>query len=292
MLAALTACASRSATSLGDGPGPTDEARPLTMGGPSAPTEADATASASGCTVVASPGPWHGDAEADASPTAADADVDARDGGAAWLPPRAYVYGNSLVWGSELPAATAATDRFPAQLATRLGTRWATDQWIGRSGWSTSMLITAAPHDLAAATAEQGRARKVLVFWEGVNELGNPWACEAYEIMTRRRVAEGWSVVLMTATPTKLTADLGEGASPAPSPYWRDVRRSFNACVVTNGASWGAAAVVDLSTLTELSDPWDTQYFLDGTHLTAASYALIADRVAPVVDALYTAPTP
>lgn len=262
---------------------------------------ARAPESAGGCVVVAGE---MGDAGAvdaaslvdvvsDAPLGDATAAADGSDGAAVgWLRPRVYVYGNSLVWGSELPAATVAVDRLPAQLAARLGARWESDRWIGRSGWSTSMLITAAPHDLAAEVAEQGRARKVLVFWEGVNELGNPWACEAYEIMTRRRVAEGWTVVLVTATPTPLTAEHGPDGGAAPSAYWRDLRRAFNACVSANAATWGAAAVVDIDALPELGDPWDTAYYLDGTHLTRAGYAVVADAVAPVVDALYVAPLP
>lgn len=166
--------------------------------------------------------------DAGAPDALAEATVDAAPDvitGASPLPPRVFVYGNSLVFGSGMTQPAITTDRFPAQLAAKLGTKWVSDLWIGRGGWPTSMLITAARHDLAVANAEPPRTRKVLVFWEGVNEMGSPYNCEAYEIMTRRRVEEGWTVVLITATPTAATADKTVDGG-ATAPYWPTLRHT------------------------------------------------------------------
>lgn len=235
-------------------------------------------------------GPGLGDATSDASP-------DVITGASPLEKPRVFVYGNSLVWGSGMTSAEVATDRFPAQLAEALGDRWQSDLWVGRGGWPTSMLITAARHDLAAANAETNRTRKVLVFWEGTNEMGSPWNCEAYEIMTRKRVSEGWSVVLINALVRPITAEVSEDGGAAPNPYWRDLSRAFNQCVVDGAKSWGASAVVDVRAIPELQNPYDATYFIQGvpigsdrTHLTKAGYARVVARVAPILDSLYVAP--
>jgi len=193
---------------------------------------------------------------------------------------RVFVYGNSLVYGLN---ATQST-----YFKNLLGPKWDTSIF-GRGGWTTSMLITAAPHDLAAANSEN-RSVKVLVFWEGVNEMGSPFNCEAYEIMTRKRIAEGWKVVLINATTTASTADVSpDGGLPAYS-IWRDWRHTFNACVKQNYASWGAVGLIDIDTIPQLLNPYDTQYYTDKVHLTSLGYKMIADRIANLVAPLYKAP--
>jgi lysophospholipase L1-like esterase len=203
--------------------------------------------------------------------------------GGATTKPRAFVYGNSLVWG--VNASDPLTTSFPARLAAALGQRWEASKWVGRSGWGGAQLLLAAKYDLPLYTSEKDRARKVFVFWEGTNELA-AFPCDSYEIMTRTRIAEGWTVVLMTALPTTSTANDGGVA------VWVQRRRDFNQCVRDNAPTWGAAAVVDVGALPDLQDPWDTSVFSDGVHLTDLGYQRIADAVAPVVESLYVAPTP
>ncbi len=208
-------------------------------------------------------------------------------------PPRVFAYGNSLVYGALLPYPAVLTDRFPAQLSVALGPKWQSDLWMGRSGWTTSDLITAGPHDLAVPNAETNRTRKVLVFWEGVNEMGNPWQCEAYEHMTRARVAEGWKVILINAL---IAANTFHGVKPdgtQNSASWLKLFDDFNACVAANARSWGADDVVDLTIIPELQNPWDTRYYTaGGGHLTRDGYAAVVRETVPKVQALYISPTP
>lgn len=206
------------------------------------------------------------------------------------LKPRAFFYGNSLVYGSGLQASQLQTSTVGAQLRDLLGNQWEASEWIGRGGWPTSMLITAAPHDLAKYLPEN-RSAKVLVFWEAVNEMGSPFNCEAYEIMARKRLAEGWKVILVTATVTNVTADIGpDGGVNTVNAYWTNLRHKFNACVKANYASWGVSSIVDIDSHPELLNPYNTTYYLDKVHLTPLGYHIVALDALPKVKALYVAP--
>lgn len=195
------------------------------------------------------------------------------------LGPKVFVYGNSLVYGA---FATPVGE----QLRNMLGSAWDTT-WIGRGGWGTSMLITAAPHDMAKLNAEN-RSKKVFFFWEGVNEMGSEFNCEAYEIMAKKRLSEGWTVFLVTATPVPSTAEMSEdGGRPAASlDVWRQRRRTFNSCVKTNAKNWGVAGIVDIDSHPELLNPFNTAYFLDKVHLTTAGYSIVAADMAKLVSEL------
>lgn len=205
---------------------------------------------------------------------------------AAPLKPRVFAYGNSLTYG--VGATNIATTSYPARLAAALGSRWQADAWRGRSGWGGAQLVLAAKYDLPQYTAETSRTRRVLVFWEGTNELG-ALPCDSYEVMTRARVAEGWTVVLLTTLPTTSTASVTSDGGTT-SGVWVTRRLEFNQCVRDNFAAWGATAIVDVGADPMLQNPWNSSYFVDGVHLTDVGYQRIADAVAPVVDALYLAP--
>lgn len=193
------------------------------------------------------------------------------------LPPRAFVYGESH---ADRPA-------FTSKLSMSLGANWVTSA-KGRPSHTMSELYFTAPTDLAAVNAETGRARKVLVVFAGTNDYyraSTPveFVCEQWKQFTSVRSAEGWSVVLLTP----LRSDLANQQAPV------SVRHAaLRTCIMADGVTWGAAAVVDVGGDSALQNPLDGVYFESpiGTHLTTAGYEYAAGLVAPAVQALYVAP--
>lgn len=206
-----------------------------------------------------------------------DASVDAPVEAAALIGPSVFVYGESHV---DRPG-------FASKLFGSLTGTWATGS-KGRAAHTMSELYFTAPTDLAAQNAVTNRTRRVLVVFAGTNDYyraSTPveFVCEQWRQFTVARKGEGWSVVLLTP----LRSDLANQQVAVDTRY-----DALRGCILADGVTWGAAAVVDVGGDSALQNPLDGVYFESpiGTHLTTAGYEYAAGLVAPAVQALYVAP--
>lgn len=156
--------------------------------------------------------------------------------------------------------------------------RWYT---ICRGGITTPQLAT-----LAGASVDglltRATGRKVLVFWEGTNDLvvNRATAAAAHDAIRQfclaRRQA-GWDkVVVLTVLPR------------AAGPDFEARRLELNGLLRQNYREY-AAALVDLDTVPEIGRPGcetNQTYFVDGVHLNKAGNALVAAVVAKTLQPL------
>lgn len=117
------------------------------------------------------------------------------------------------------------------------------------------------------------RSQNVIVLWAGTNDLANGQATATIKANLASYIAQahatGFQVVIMTILPS--------GAHDATE---RERRVEINEWI-TAGSS-GADVVVDPCELPQFDaqgDVADTTYFSDGTHITAAAYALITPLI-------------
>lgn len=170
-----------------------------------------------------------------------------------------------------------------AKLEGGLGATWEAHAWQSHGGWSTPEIYFAAPTDLASFAAEKTRTRRVLIYWEGSNDvLRHDEGCVAYERFTRERVAEGWTVVLLTALPNAQTV-----SAAYPKARWNALNAYLRGSAPT---TWGASAVVDIAADSQLSDPSGAMYMADQLHLSDAGEDRVASLLVPVVQTLYVSP--
>jgi lysophospholipase L1-like esterase len=127
----------------------------------------------------------------------------------------------------------------------------------------------------AAADALLNGARSTLVVWCGVNDNGSKTAQQIYDSLKsycEARRAAGWSKILLC---TEIDA------SPA---GWNAKYQALNALIAADHSF--ADGLADLGARPELQNFSDVTYFVDGVHLTAAGYQVVADVVAPALAAL------
>lgn len=184
--------------------------------------------------------------------------------------------GNSLIAGYGI----AASGSLPAQMKALLGGGW-TIQSFGVSAQTTrDMLadVVTQIHPLFKAS----RIRNILLPWELTNDLffgASPEnALSAYKSYCSMGMEAGAQVIAMPVLPR------GEIATP---PGFEAARLVVNEELLNPdniGVYWHG--VCDFTGDSRLSDFNNTTYFLDKTHLTAAGYAVVAEKLREVVLAL------
>lgn len=189
-------------------------------------------------------------------------------------------HGNSLTAG----VGAAAGSDYPSQLGTSLGSGYA----VVNRGWSgqvTTTLNSAAPFDVNPYY-DASRPANWAVLWEITNDIvsaGSNGATAYANVQTWRTTAAGTygasKVIVLDCLPRSAMNGTQETA-----------RTDCNASLASEYSiatahprifeKSGGGLLVQVSAISDLSNPANTTYYADGTHLTAAGYALIAADVA------------
>lgn len=118
--------------------------------------------------------------------------------------------------------------------------------------------------------------RKIVNVWCGTNDLffgaTSADTYSAYVAYCQARQTAGWKVISFTILPR----------TGAPAGF-ETSRLAVNALISSNNATF-SDAFADVASIPQLSDPTNTTYYADGTHLTNAGYALVAALVKTQVD--------
>ena len=112
-------------------------------------------------------------------------------------------------------------------------------------------------------------ANNTLVIWGGINDNGASTAQQIYDNLAaycRARKAAGWNKVIVCTEIDSTAAG------------WTAKKNTLNGLIAADH-SW-ADAVADLGADARLQNASDATYYTDGTHLTAAGYAVVAGIVA------------
>lgn len=179
--------------------------------------------------------------------------------------------GDSLTLG----AFVSASDTYPAQLATTLGSPWTVEN-LGQSGQTLSTLTTYGasytdPHRDPRAT------KSILAPWIGTNDLGAGVSAASlytsYVAFCQARKTAGWKVVAFTILPRTNAGDPAD---------FEAQRTAFNALVRANYTAFahaladvGADATIGVAGAQNNA----TYYNADKVHLLAAGYTIVKNIV-------------
>lgn len=182
--------------------------------------------------------------------------------------------------GDSMTAGTGSTggNDYPHQLNALLGSGY----YLLNIGVSGSATTTLEAQQGAAANAYFNATPTCIdVIWIGTNDIvgGVSAATIATNIGTIHAARKTSHPTVKTVICTIVDRVSFDAAKEA-------VRATLNADLVANYATYNADAVCNLAADARLSDSTNTTYFSDGTHLTNAGYAVVAELLAPVVASL------
>jgi lysophospholipase L1-like esterase len=187
-------------------------------------------------------------------------------------------YGDSLIWGSD------ATDQYhgnPTYLAwDNLPQNWSHFN-LGKPGWRFDSLIADFSTDVTPRY-DASAANNILIINGGVNDLFNAHSVATIKANMRTlcntaRTA-GWKVAINTLP---YVSD----AYPSKPEGYDANQANINADIIANWAEF-ADHLIDLTAVTELTDPDNVTYVNDGLHYTDAGYALWANEIQTAVETL------
>ena len=170
--------------------------------------------------------------------------------------------GNSLTVGAEIT--------YPKLLIESLGATWEYRNF-GVGGQDTADMIADADTQIDPLFDSRKR-RDVVICWEGGNDIGSATAADAYDRLVaycQGRQSAGFEVIILTLSISDNTE------------AWLARRIELNSLLIANWATF-ADAIVRIDQDPYLGDdgnPLDTDYFVDGVHMTPAGYAIVADLV-------------
>lgn len=171
--------------------------------------------------------------------------------------------GNSL--------STVAFGNYPAKVTTALtGSAFGVGEVFNKAvagQTTTQMIANGANIDALFASTYDC----YVIAWEGTNDIGNLQdATTCYNNIVSycnaRRTA-GFNVLILTIIARDWAAGL------------ETIRGTINTNIRANWATF-ADGIADVAADARLSDPLNTTYFTDGTHLTSAGNQVVADIVA------------
>lgn len=180
--------------------------------------------------------------------------------------------GNSMTF-------TGPTSAWPTKIADYIGPSWLIRN-IAVSGQTTQQMAADAASE-ADSQFSALRSRCILVAWEGrndmvVNGITGAQAFANMKAYCQARRAAGWKVVVLTMLPTTAVDETHRGDYNTPI---RATWRTF---------ADGLADVAADPRIGDAGDALDTTYFYDGTHMTDAGYAIIAQTVAGALGGVQT----
>lgn len=131
---------------------------------------------------------------------------------------------------------------------------------------------------------ETNKLKNLLVLWIGVNEVSDivgsgTTAYNSLKTYVQNRVIAGWKVLVYTMTPV-----VSGGSRTAQFEIERD---TFNGLLRNDLSLINHTYIIDTDPVTQLSDPDDTEYYIDGTHLTPSGYYLCSQLFTDKVTQLY-----
>jgi lysophospholipase L1-like esterase len=191
--------------------------------------------------------------------------------------------GNSLVAGV---GATLNANEMPNAALAAIGPGWhRLNQGIGGTTTATWASTYKAPRIDPYYSA--GRPRNLAIFWELSNTIQSgvdgPTAYAEYRSFAASLVASGWTVILLDCLPRSLISGAKETARASANAGlagdFTGATSDARVFLPASGTTY-AHALVRVSQIAAMSDPTNTTYFTDGTHLTDAGYALVAADVA------------
>jgi lysophospholipase L1-like esterase len=153
---------------------------------------------------------------------------------------------------------------------------------VSKGGITTDALQKLAPTYVDAYL--NGRTgRKVLVLWEGTNDLvvnqatAEQAANRIGEFCSARRKA-GWDrVIVLNVLPREAL------------PHFEERRQELNRLLSADPSKFSIDALVDVAAVPEIGNAdceKDKTYYVDGVHLNSAGQRLVADAVIPVLRSL------
>jgi lysophospholipase L1-like esterase len=199
--------------------------------------------------------------------------------------------GDSLTEGVGHGTITPA-QTYPAQTLALL-TNPAGYLLAGLSGKTIDQVATAWGAGVDAHSLARRTGAQVVSYWAGTNDIAagtsGATAYATYKTDAQKRKSAGWKVLVFTC----MNNQQFTGAQQTQQGNFNTSLRGDFTVATSNPNVWGAANgvtyadyLIDVQNETNLQNTANVTYFSDGTHLTAAGYAIVAADVKTALNAL------